>query len=82
MQNTYHYLTYFAPKMCSIIGTVSFTDSTVYSESIGWIYQLPMLYLSPDKSSQYDPFWENFGTDKNEEKDAILGIVLFLSKLG
>ena len=35
MQNTYHYLEFFAPKMCSIIGTVSFTDSTVYSESIG-----------------------------------------------
>ena len=36
MQNTYHYLATFAPKMRSITGTVSFTDSTVYSESIGW----------------------------------------------
>ena len=32
MQNTYHYLANFAPKMRSITGTVYFTDSTVYSE--------------------------------------------------
>ena len=32
MQNTYHHLVNFVPKMGSITGTVSFTDSTVYSD--------------------------------------------------
>ena len=41
MQNTYHYLTTFVPKMRSITGTVSFTESTVYSESIGCKVTLP-----------------------------------------
>ena len=35
MQNTYHHLATVSPKMRSITGIVSFTDSTVYSESIG-----------------------------------------------
>ena len=35
MQNTYHYLTSVVLKLRSITDTVSFTDSTVYSESVG-----------------------------------------------